>query len=609
MKREMEGSRPARRSGGRLDGLLCAAALAAFLWLQSVQLVASCGGLEAYASLKFVFLLGNCIPPAGIGLILLVLTRRWRLTGILSSLLVFLWSAVNHYTYLYAGNVVTVTILPSLGTAIRVLGGYRFTWDGTIGLLAAALALELLLAWFIGRRMPARIPWRRICLPAAGTAVALVFAGILFLRMEVPFAWNVGNDVEQCGYGVYFLRQSASAGEKIREPAGYSGADPAALVEQYQPAPGEGGTNPDIILILNESFYDMQRYTDIQTDVPVMDDWYAVEHAVRGFVATESSTNTTEYELLTGNSTYLLNSLAPFMDFDLRQVNSAARYLKSLGYETWAMHEAPASNYGRGVGYPALGFDHVLFEEDFSYPSAYGERRSTDVSNYMDLLDRYVSAQDGPRFFYLLTYQNHGGYEQNPAEMDTVHTRRDFGNFTSGVEEYLTSVRMSCEAFRGLLSYLDTVERPVLVCMLGDHAPFYVDVLSPHLDLPGREAEVLRQTTPFLLWANAAFGHLEPRENVELSATDVMPVVARTAGLPLSPFYQCILDLSAQIPFRLQDGAYRTAGGTYGSVDTEDGGYEILKPYLWMEYGELREFSRWSSLFLVPGEPEPSKSQ
>lgn len=600
MKGNIKEKRPPPPLSGRVRIPLCAMVVLAVLWLQSVQLIVSCGGLGTYMELRALYKLANCLPPAVIGLILFAATRRWGLTLGLGSVLVFLWSAANHYTYLFSGSAITVSILSSLGTAMNVLGGYRFAPDGDIGLILAALALELLLALLARRLAPEPAPGKWAWPVSAGLAGALVAVCALCARTELSFHWNVGDDAQRYGYGFYFVREATFFGEKVREPAGYGDADPAELLERYPGVPGTDTEYPDIILILNESFYDMERYTDMMLDAPVMESWYAIDNAVRGFVATGEGTNTTEYELLTGNSVNLLSSRAPFMDLDLTGGNSAARYLKALGYETWAMHEATPSNYGRGVGYPALGFDQVKFEGDFSYTTAYGKRKSTDAANYMDLLDWYVSAQEGPRFLYLLTYQNHAGYDQNDSRFDTVHTARDFGYDTDDMEEYLTSVRMSCEAFSALLAYLDESERPVLVCMLGDHAPYLTDSASPYPNLSREETEAILQTTPFLLWANAAFGHLEPAEDVDLTATDVIPLIARTAGLPLSPYYQCILETAETIPFRLQDGAYRSAEGAYGVFELGDSRYEVLAPYYWMEYGALREMDRWRGFFDIP---------
>ena len=59
------------------------------------------------------------------------------------------------------------------------------------------------------------------------------------------------------------------------------------------------------------------------------------------------------------------------------------------------------------------------------------------------MLSKYEDNQDGPRFMYLLTYQNHGGYEQNDNEYDTVYIQKELGDLTDDVNEYLSSVEKS----------------------------------------------------------------------------------------------------------------------------------------------------------------------
>ena len=68
-----------------------------------------------------------------------------------------------------------------------------------------------------------------------------------------------------------------------------------------------------------------------------------------------------------------------------------------------------------------MGFDHVYLGSDsFSETNYNGKRPVLDKDDYNGMISLYEKDTDGPRFYFLLTYQNHGGYEQNDAAMDAV---------------------------------------------------------------------------------------------------------------------------------------------------------------------------------------------
>ena len=41
------------------------------------------------------------------------------------------------------------------------------------------------------------------------------------------------------------------------------------------------------------------------------------------------------------------------------------------------------------------------------------------------------------------------------------------------INEYLTSIKLSDEAFMYLVNYFKTIDRPVVICMVGDHSPAF----------------------------------------------------------------------------------------------------------------------------------------
>ena len=388
-------------------------------------------------------------------------------------------------------------------------------------------------------------------------------------------------------------------------PQGYSQTKMEEIAGDLQAVPGRTETYPDIILILNETFYDLSIYTDLETDEPYLVNYNTLKNAIKGYALSPSSmggTNDAEFELLTGHSSLLFHKRAPFtlpVSFD--GVNSVARYLKALGYTAQAAHPCDELNYNRQTVYPELGFETARFYDEFTEHETYGNRIETDSANYEELIRWYEEAGDAPRYLYLLTYQNHGGYEQNDSELDTVHVKGDAGDVTEQVNEYLTSIKMSDEALGELLQYFDSIERPVIVCMVGDHSPGFLSQLREKDWMTETEKDILSREIPFLIWANAAFGEIPAEQDGILGMTDLMAQVFDTAGLPLSPYYNHLVELSRSVPVRVMGECYRAEDGADGVLE-HLGESKEERIHLYLGYADLTDESgRWDFLFAPPG--------
>lgn len=592
--------------------LLCAALILCMTGLQWLQLDMSCGvRVIQVLTRRFVYHFVDLGAVFIIDLLLLLITRRWHLAYLLGSVLFCVWGIADHYVWLFTGDVLTVTALRSAGTAMDVLHGYRLTLSLPILCILAGAAVNIAMALLLKKLVPDPIPWRRIWAPAAGLAAlcgAFVLSSNALEKIDPMELWTARLDLNDYGYPLYFYRQAVRTAHSVQQPVGYDEAVLAPLAAQSDAGAADtDAPQPDIVLILNESFYFLDDYTDVEADRPYNKSWTSLSNAVKGRAVVpqiSGGTNRTEYEYLTSNSTFLISHFSPFNMLDLTDANSVVRYLKQFGYSACAMHDASESNYSRGRAYPTIGFDDALFK-DFFTDSKYGERRATDRSNYEDMFQVYEDSGDGPRFIYLLTYQNHGGYEQNDSIFDTVHTGRDFGEYTDDVDEYLTSVRMSDDALVRLTSYFNRVDRPVILCMVGDHSPSFLGRLPADSGLTDREREIVARSTPFFIWANDAFGPIEEGDDRLVTVSDLVPMVLDIAGIPLSPYYQTLLTLSEQFPARLSTGVYRTTDGAYGSFALDDPNYDKLAPYYFMEYNNLLSTAdRYQALFDPPTEKE-----
>ena len=95
----------------------------------------------------------------------------------------------------------------------------------------------------------------------------------------------------------------------------------------------------------------------------------------------------------------------PYQQYITKNTPSMASYLKSLGYETYAMHPYYASGWNRDKIYPLLGFDSFYSSTDF-YGSTY-ERGYIDDSSCVDkIIETYEKKDAGtPAFIFNVTMQ------------------------------------------------------------------------------------------------------------------------------------------------------------------------------------------------------------
>ncbi len=547
-----------------------------------------------------IFLLNIAIVGA-LNLILLLIVQKWKITLVISSLFFGVWGTFNYYVILYHGSPFYVSELANVKTAAAVMGQYNypvvpeFVFTVIFTFLAVCVAAGTpepeLTALSRGKR------WiLRLCIALGGGAAALVISLNVCSSKQAWSPWD--SNIEKFGFMVSVLDDIQGKTTSAIKPEGYSEEmldEIIRLINSTERDDGKGsGTEseyPDIILILNETFCDIGSYTDIHADTDYMTDFYDIDGALYGYTVTPSiggGTNNSEFELLMSKSMYILPTSAPFTYLDNSLLGrSIASYLNKFGYETRGLHCEIARNYSRDTAYPAMGFKEAYLGPDvFSYFGTNGNRAWLDEDNYHDLEDITSSAGETPQFSFVLTFQNHGGYEQNDAGLDTVHVKDDFGDLTDDVEEFLSSIKLSCEAFRDLTEYYRDSERKVVICMVGDHAPSFISSLAARKDPLIADDSICKRLVPYVIWTN--FETDADFYTDYASMVDLVPMALRTAGVPLSAYYQEILELHELYPVRTSDGLYVDREGTVSVYDLNDSKCRKIRDYYYLEYNSLQ---------------------
>ena len=553
-----------------------------------------------------------------------VLGRWWLATGI-SGLLFTVVALINYYTRDLHGSALMPQDILNLGTAAEVMGSYTLKISQSVVTIAVCLLPVLALCavqrW-LEKGGPKRTSWpaRGVRVAACAAAVwAVLYIGYFGpapLKPKATYGWAWQETYYKYGYLAGTIEAASLMADPILEPEGYTddaAREAAAMVSgQYAGMATAESAYPDIVLILSESFYDFDLVTDLQADTDVRPVTENLQNAVLGHTVSPhvgGGTNSSEYEMLSSNSLMLMPSITPFNWLNLYGANSLVSYTKDLGYATLAAHPYTNSNYRRDSAWRALGFDETHFEGDFPTKEYYGDRPyQTDSATYRDFQALYEAMPaDQPRFAFLVSIQTHGDYDMNDASLDIVHAATDYGEYDELMDEYLSCVKMSDAAVQELLDYFtelyETTGRRVVVAMAGDHAPSFVDHVADKSIAPQNELQILERSTPFFIWANYPLEHIDAAvsESDPLNRMDMVmlaPTIAQQAGLPLSPFYQYLLEMKQVTPVVTGANDYMRPDGTtarYGESAEHDA---WAKGYLNLEYNNVgAHAARDQSLF------------
>ena len=534
----------------------------------------------------------NIVVILSVSLALVLILQRWRYALLASTILFIAWGFSNHYVLLLHGSPLYLAELANTKTAFEVVANYNISL-GEIPWSVVALSFYTCVIlhtfWIMDRRY-GTLNWK---IAIARILLLSAFSYPIYTILLAKNAKTINGArptyyASRYGFVCVAAADAAKSMHPIIEPEGYS---PDKLPEAVPVEAVVSSDYPDIILILNETFCDLDYYTTIDADWDYLEPFYGIDGAFYGHAAAPAvggGTNNSEYELLTGFPFYLVASYAPFNYLNFDKINSnAVQYLKRLGYYSAGMHYFNRENYHRSTAYPALGFDDCVLGPPEHLPDvAYGHRGHPD-SVYYQLLEGYYNAYpaDQPRFIYMLTFQNHGGYNKNDAFLDTVHVRANYGLINDYLDEYLTSMSQSAEAFAELIDYYSKVDRHVIICMVGDHAPNFIQQMDSDKTWTGSMESIAQHIVPYVVWSNYGLDVSGCSEYISIFG--LVPQLVSVAGLPEAQYYRAVNDMVEDFPIFLSNGLYMDAEGATGHYKAGDLRYDEITACLYMGYNSL----------------------
>ena len=532
----------------------------------------------------------------GLEILVLLCTHSARVAIVVTNVaLTFLYS-VNYFVVMYRGTPLRMNDFTAAGTAAKVMGEYSFVPNDDLAVIWGLLVVFIVFGVQTGSvRTGKKLRWQTVLSYIISITIALIAGGYGYYQLTyTDFLENVGFEDEKFrgfhqdliySYDGFLVGTCIEVkNSRIRPLEGYSKANVEAILEAvcYEQEPAED--LPHVILVMNESFADLRVLDNLEISRENMVFFNSLEkNVVRGYANASvlgGGTSNTEFEVLTGcNTAFFPVNYYPYQQAIKKPVNSVISQMEKYGYTTYSMHPEVATNWNRNNVYRYLGFDQSFWLEDFEIEE-YVHREASDAETYKKIIELYENRQDGERMFIFdVTMQNHGGYSKDAGPDTVVATNLQ----EPEVDEYLSLIKISDEAFKDLVGYFEKQEEKVIICMFGDHQPWVSDlILETDVTDSNLSMELLmkKYKTPFVIWANY---DIEEVTDCNISMNYLGGLLLRTAGVPLSPYFEFLEDLSLEYPIITANGYVDSQGNYY---NWNDDGNEFSE-YRMLQYNYL----------------------
>lgn len=472
------------------------------------------------------------------------MTPGYMITGVFT--LVF--GVINNMKWNALNECVTLSDLSKLSEAVKVAKDAEFhMWKGTwfsVFSMIVTLFLWIFLDVRVSKAVASRGNYRKMCLNGCILCLAgLITFSIIDGKKSAVQQLTSAVSSEQTGPLVYWTQSLFQ--EKERTP--YTVSEAWNSYEKYVNAgKKEGGASekssevqPNIIVIMSEAFYDLDRLKGMVTysEDPMKAYRAVCKEGLAGNLYVNvygGGTHFTEFEFLTGwNTRGMKTGSVPYKEYFSENQPSFARYLKDQGYATMAIHPYDGKFWNRYVAYPRLGFERFIDRSRMTYQDMCGY--ISDESLTKEIVLQYESKQEGkPMFCFAVSIANHiailNGEEKENAPNDITVTYADelgYGpNKKRWVQEYVSGIAKSGKALRELTDYLKQQNEPTIVVFFGDHAPSYA------LDQLKSGEKDMAYSTPYVIWGNYDWQNTGEGENV--SASYLSTYLIQLLGMPLA---------------------------------------------------------------------------
>ena len=455
-----------------------------------------------------------------------------------------------------AGNIANVA-----GFAMDRITVSHATGEALAWILALTAVLAVLDVLVLRRPDTWRLDFRRGAVVFGGSLLALaaVFAGgVESFCVDQYEAYPMQAD-RDAGCGVPLSLLSTLVGSQAKGSDDYSELRMQRILQNMEAdlerqAEESGERRPHIIFVMNESFFDVTRLPNLTFSQDPLANYHRLEkESTYGHFYTITcggGTGWVEMETFTGVSMEELAGGVANTELTAAQYESLPSYVRVLeenGYETIAFHAHTNELYNRDRNYPHIGFDQVLFYEEFRENATYAGGYFDDSSTADVIISLFEEYRESPTYIYAMTMQNHqpyyaGRYDPERLEVgSSLLTQEDLEVLNC----YVSGLYDADQMLGKLVDYFSAVDEPVILVFAGDHVPglYLSDTESVYSKLgrvptstsAGWSAENYRDmlSTDYLIWTNFSSGEGERPGSATMMGAEILDL----AGVDNTPFF------------------------------------------------------------------------
>ena len=354
----------------------------------------------------------------------------------------------------------------------------------------------------------------------------------------------------------------------------------------------ENKNHPHIITIMNESLADLTVINNFKMSEDPLSYINSLEkNTIKGNTHVSvfgATTPNTEWEFLTSNSmAFVPYRTVPYQQYITRKSYSLATLLKEQGYSTYAMHSYYPQGYNRNIVYPLIGFDkflHINNMKNVQYIREYPDDKST----YDNIISIFENKKENEKIFnFTLTMQNHGSYTDENFTNTIIAENGEYPK----LNQYLSLIKESDNAFKYLLDYFKEYPEPVIILMFGDHQPyiedeFYDKLLSSRFeDTESKEAKETKYITPYIIWTNYDYDY-KSYNIPDISINYLSSLLLDVAEVDKSLYHEFLDNLREFVPVITGNGYTDVENNYYNFTDTTPF-TNLIKQYNYLQYNNM----------------------
>ncbi len=304
---------------------------------------------------------------------------------------------------------------------------------------------------------------------------------------------------------------------------------------------------PNIIVIMSESLSDPTRLKGVTLNQDPISNYrnlsknYANGNTVVDVYGGETCIS--EFEFLMSNTNkFLQYEKYPYNQIVNRNMLSIPRILSDQGYDTIAIHPNDSGFYDRKNGWIHLGFDKLIFDDDYHQIQNIYNELVSDIDTANEIIYQYENSEADKKFIFAVTIEAHASYGIDKYNNYNVDIKES--NYTEETNNQLKSYSQSIynfdQSLQHLVEYFSKKEEPVMIVTFGDHLPALNEIYNEEY-----QENIERYETPYVIWTNYD-KEIEDKEELSISALSMY--VLENANISLPWEYRYIENFCKEYP-------------------------------------------------------------